>query len=117
MAFKFEDLRVWQRALDLSEEVHKLTLSFPKEEMFVLSSQIKRATDSIALNIAEGSTGQSDKEFARFLGIALRSAVEVVSCLHLGKRRGLIHDDQFQQLYDDLTDLIKMIQALRNSLN
>ena len=117
MAFKFEDLRVWQKALDLSEEVHKLTLSFPKEEMYVLSSQIKRAADSIALNIAEGSTGQSDKEFARFLGIALRSGIEVVSCLHIGKRRGLISDDQFQQLYDELTDLIKMIQALRNSLN
>ena len=117
MAFKFEDLRVWQKALDLSEEVHKLTLSFPKEEMYVLSSQIKRAADSIALNIAEGSTGQSDKEFARFLGIALRSGIEVVSCLHIGKRRGLISDDQFQQLYDELTDLIKMIQALRTSLN
>ena len=117
MAFKFEDLRVWQKALDLSEDVHKLTLSFPKEEMFVLTSQIKRAADSVSLNIAEGSTGQSDKEFARFLGIALRSAIEVVSCLFVGRRRGLIDSTQFEKLYNDLTELTKMIQALRNSLN
>lgn len=101
----------------MSEDVHKLTLSFPKEEMFVLTSQIKRAADSVSLNIAEGSTGQSDKEFARFLGIALRSAIEVVSCLFVGRRRGLIDSTQFEKLYNDLTELTKMIQALRNSLN
>ncbi len=76
MAFKFEKLKVWQKSLDLSGEIHELTLSFPKEELYVLTSQIKRATDSIALNIAEGSTGQSNKEFNRFLGIALRSGIE-----------------------------------------
>ncbi len=116
MAFKFEDLRVWQKALDLSEHVHELTLGFPKDEMYVLTSQIKRAADSVALNIAEGSTGQSDKEFARFLGIALRSAIEVVTCLYIGKRRALINNEQFDKLYADLTELTKMIQALRNSL-
>lgn len=116
MAFKFEELRVWQRALDLTESVHNLTLSFPREELYVLTSQIKRATDSIALNIAEGSTGQSDKEFARFLGIALRSGIEVVSCIHIAKRRKLINEDQFAHYYNELTEIIKMIQALRNSL-
>ncbi|WP_420386688.1 four helix bundle protein [Roseivirga sp.] len=116
MAFKFEDLRVWQKALDLTEEVHRLTLSFPKNEMFVLTSQIKRAADSVALNIAEGSTGQSDKEFARFLGIALRSGIEVVSCLYIGRRRELIGEEQFEKLYNHLTEITKMIQTLRNSL-
>jgi len=116
MAFKFEELRVWQRALDLTERVHNQTLSFPREELYVLTSQIKRATDSIALNIAEGSTGQSDKEFARFLGIALRSGIEVVSCIHIAKRRKLINEDQFAHYYNELTEIIKMIQALRNSL-
>ena len=116
MAFKFEELRVWQRALDLTESVHNLTLSFPREELYVLTNQIKRATDSIALNSAEGSTGQSDKEFARFLGIALRSGIEVVSCIHIAKRRKLINEDQFAHYYNELTENIKMIQALRNSL-
>ncbi len=116
MAFKFEDLRVWQKALDLSDQVHQLTLSFPKDELFILTSQMKRAADSVALNIAEGSTGQSDKEFSRFLGIALRSGIEVVGCLYIGRRRGLINEGQFDKLYNELTELTKMIQALRNSL-
>jgi len=88
MAFKFEKLIVWQKSLDLSDEVNQLTKTFPKDEIYVLASQIKRAADSVSLNIAEGSTGQSNPEFGRFLGIALRSNIEVVSCLYLAQRRG-----------------------------
>jgi len=87
MSFKFEKLKVWQKSLDLADEIDKLTKTFPKEELFILTSQIKRAADSISLNIAEGSTGQSNAEFTRFLRYALRSDIEVVGCLHLGKRR------------------------------
>ncbi len=116
MAFKFENLKVWQRSIDLSEEIYELTESFPKKEMYVLTSQIQRASDSIALNIAEGSTGQTNPEFKRFLGIALRSAIEVVCCLHLGKRRKIITDERFEYFYQFLTGLIKSIQALRNSI-
>jgi len=57
MAFRFEELQVWQRALDLGEEINQLTKTFPKEEIYVLTSQMKRAADSVVLNIAEGSTG------------------------------------------------------------
>ena len=89
MSFKFENLKVWQKSIELSGDVHELTMEFPKGELYVLTSQIKRAADSICLNIAEGSTGQTDKEFNRFLGMALRSAIEVVSCLYIGKRRKL----------------------------
>ena len=80
MPFKFEKLIVWQKSLELTEAIHNLTKQFPKEEMFVLASQIKRAADSVSLNIAEGSTGQSNAEFSRFLAIALRSNIEVVGC-------------------------------------
>ena len=116
MPFKFENLKVWQRSIDLSGEIYELTESFPKKEMYVLTSQIQRASDSIALNIAEGSTGQTNPEFKRFLGIALRSAIEVVCCLHLGKRRKIIAEDRFEYFYQFLTELIKSIQALRNSI-
>jgi four helix bundle protein len=116
MAFKFENLKVWQRSIDLSGEIYELTESFPKKEMYVLTSQIQRASDSIALNIAEGSTGQTNPEFKRFLGIALRSAIEVVCCLHLGRRRKIIVEDRFEYFYQFLTELIKSIQALRNSI-
>lgn len=113
---KFEKLDVWKRALDFGYEIHELTRSFPKEELFILTSQIKRAADSIALNIAEGSTGQSNAEFRQFLGYAIRSAVEVASCLHIGKRRGIINEDRFGNLYQEATEIIKMTQALRKSI-
>ncbi|MEM6633463.1 MAG: four helix bundle protein [Bacteroidota bacterium] len=113
---KFEELRVWQKALDLTEKIHLLTKDFPKEELFILTSQIKRATDSIALNIAEGSTGQTNKEFYKFLGYSVRSAIEVVGCLHIGKRRNYISEAKFQELYNELETLIKMIHSLRKTL-
>ena len=116
MGFKFEDLRVWDRAVKLSARVDGLTNNFPKSEMFVLSSQIKRAADSVALNIAEGSTGQTNAEFKLFLGYAIRSAIEVVSCLHIGKKRNLIKEKTFEELYSDLEIIVKMLQALRKSL-
>jgi len=67
MKLKFEDLKVWQRAVEYTNAIHELTRTFPNEEKFILTSQIKRAADSIALNIAEGSLGQTDPEFSRFL--------------------------------------------------
>ena len=85
MPFKFEKLIVWQKALELSDEVNKLTKTFPKDELFILTSQIKRAADSVALNIAEGSTGQTNPEFSRFLSYSLRSNIEVVGCIFIAK--------------------------------
>ncbi len=113
---KFEDLRVWQKALELTVTVHNLTRTFPKEEMFILTSQIKRATDSIALNIAEGSTGNSNAEFNRFLQMANRSAIEVIACLHIGKSRNIISDEDFKTIYQELDALIRSIQALKKTL-
>jgi len=116
MSFKFEELKIWQKAIDLSSEIHKLTLTFPKEELYILTSQIKRAADSISLNIAEGSTGQSDAEFSKFLGYSLRSAIEVISCLYIGKKRDLIDNDTFAKFYNETENLVIMIQALRKSI-
>jgi len=83
--FKFENLIIWQKAMDLGEEINKLSKQFPKSEMYNLSSQILRAVDSIALNISEGSIGQSNTEFKRFIGYSIRSLAEVVTCLHKAK--------------------------------
>jgi four helix bundle protein len=116
MAFKFESLQVWQKGLDLTDEINQLTKSFPKEELYVLSPQIKRAADSVVLNIAEGCTGQSDATFKQFLGYALRSAIEVVSCLFIAQKRKIINDDDFKRLYEEYQSLTKMITALRNTL-
>jgi len=116
MPFKFENLKVWQTSLELANKVHLLSKTFPKDELFVLSSQIKRAADSISLNIAEGSTGQSNEEFKRFLGYSIRSGIEVVACLYLAKKREYINDKQFHELYESLDSLIKSIQALKKTL-
>ena len=78
MAFRFKELRIWQKAFQLSNEIDTISKSFPKAEMFSLGPQIKRAANSVVLNIAEGSTGQTKPEFKRFLGMSLRSAIEVV---------------------------------------
>lgn len=115
MAFRFEDLQVWQKAMDLGEDINQLTKTFPKEEIYILTSQIKRAADSVILNIAEGSTGQSKSIFKLFLGYSLRSAIEVVSCLFIAKKRKYIEDEQFTVLYNDYETLVKMITSLRNS--
>src|SRR5580658_10410788 len=113
MSFKFEKLIVWQKAVDLVSDVHELTKTFPKEELFVLAGQIKRAADSVSLNIAEGSTGQSNAEFNKFLGYALRSDIEVVGCLFLAQKRNLIQQDDFSKLYKQCEEILAMLNALR----
>ncbi|RZK42804.1 MAG: four helix bundle protein [Pedobacter sp.] len=116
MAFKFEKLTVWQKALDLADNINLLTKSFPKDEMFGLTSQIRRAADSVCLNIAEGSTGQSNAEYIRFLRYALRSDVEVVACLHLAKRRNYLLNEHFEGLYANCEEILVMINGLINFL-
>ena len=80
MPYKFEQLEVWKLALDYIDLIYKLAENLPRSEDFNLKSQITRAATSIALNIAEGSQGQSDAEQARFLGMSLRSLIETVAC-------------------------------------
>jgi len=73
MAFKFEKLEVWQLGMELTSKVYSLIKTMPESEKFNLSSQIRRAATSVPLNIAEGSTSQTDPEQLRFLGYAHRS--------------------------------------------
>ncbi|MBX9783251.1 MAG: four helix bundle protein [Chitinophagaceae bacterium] len=117
MAFKFENLKVWQQSLELTDVVELLVKSFPQHELYSLASQMRRAANSVSLNIVEGSTSLSNAEFRRFLQIANRSALEVVGCLFLAKRRAYIDEERFSQLYYQIEILVKMIQALINSLN
>jgi four helix bundle protein len=116
MGFKFEKLVVWQKAIKFSTDVHNLTREFPKEELYILTSQIKRAADSVVLNIAEGSTGQSHDEFKQFIKYAFRSAIEVVACLYIGKNRELINNKDFSNSYGKAEEIVKMLSGLRNSI-
>lgn len=116
MAFKFETLLVWQNSLKLCNEIDLLAKSFPRIELFSLTSQIKRAADSVTLNIAEGCLGQSNKEFLRFLNYANRSGLEVVSCLFIARLRTYVSETEFNRLYQEYETLCKMISKLRSSL-
>jgi len=116
MSFKFEKLIVWQKAVDLASDIHDLSKTFPKDELFILTAQIKRAADSISLNVAEGLTGQSNSEFNRFLSYALRSDIEVVGCLFLAKKRDLIQPDDFTKLYQQCEEILAMLNGLRKTL-
>ena len=103
--------------MELTDEIDLLAQSFPKHEIYSLASQIRRAANSVSLKIVEGSTGLTNTEFRRFLVIANRSALEVVGCLFLAKRRSYIADEKFGELYNKIEILVRMIQALINSLN
>jgi four helix bundle protein len=114
--FKFEKLHIWQDAMELGEEIISLADSFPKKEIYNLSSQICRAVDSVALNISEGSIVQSKPEFRKFLGYSARSLAEVVTCLHKAKNRLYISSEDFEKLYNDCFKLMNMIIAFRNKI-
>ncbi len=116
MAFKFEHLNIWHHALELSVNINEMATFFPSLEIYNLGNQIRRSADSVVLNIAEGCTGQTNPEFSKFLGYSLRSAIEVVSCLFIAKRKGYISETVFVKHYQDYEMLCKMITKLRNSL-
>ena len=115
--FKFEKLRIWNDSMDLAEDIFESSSKFPKEEIYNLTSQIRRASDSIALNISEGSILQSNPEYKRFLGYSIRSIAEVVTCLHKARRRNYIDEDAFELFYKRCFDLMNMTIAFRKKLN
>ena len=116
MPFKFEQLDIWKLAIEFADEVHLLTRGFPKEELFSLTSQFKRAADSVSLNIAEGSIGQSDAEQKKFVGYSIRSLAECVNCLYLSNRRNYISHEEFAKLYKRSETLFAKLNRFRRSL-
>ncbi|MDT7830172.1 four helix bundle protein [Pricia sp. S334] len=114
--FKFEKLITWQNSMDLGEHMDVLADNFPKKEIYNLSSQLRRAADSIALNISEGSIVQSKPEFRKFMGYAIRSLAEVVTCIYKAKNRNYIDVNVFQKHYDDSYKLMNMMIAFRNKI-
>jgi len=117
MKFKFEDLRIWQKSMDFGEDINQMAYTFPAFEMYNLSSQIRRAADSIALNISEGAIGQTNPEFKRFMSYSIRSLAEVVTCLYKARRRKYIDEATFNQYYEESYDLMNMMIAFKNKIN
>ncbi len=118
MPFKFERLEVWQLSLEYNDLIYEIAELLPPNEMYNLKSQMTRAATSIALNIAEGSTGQTDAEQARFLGMAIRSVLETVACQHLISRRNYLQDvTPLRQAYRNAEKLTAKLQAMRNAIS
>src|ERR1051325_9606458 len=119
MPYKFEQLEVWKLALDYIDLIYEMAQGLPRSEDYNIKSQVTRAATSIALNIAEGSQGQSDAEQARFLGMAIRSLIETVACQRIIQRRGYLPDthDLLKKAYDDSQLLARKLQSFRNSLS
>ncbi len=109
----YRDLIVWQKAMTLTKAVYFLTKSFPKDEVYGLTSQIRRCSVSIPSNIAEGRGRNSDKEFIRFLNIALGSLYELQTQLELALSFNYIAD--YSKLDDLSIQIEKMLNALINS--
>jgi four helix bundle protein len=117
MPYKFEQLDVWNLSLEYIDSIYLLAEKLPKSEEYNLKSQIIRASTSISLNIAEGSTGQSDAEQARFLGFAIRSLIETVACHHIIQRRSYIQDQALlTKIYEDSQILARKLQAFRKTV-
>jgi len=113
--FKFENLKVYQKALDYIDWVYGITKHFPKDELFGLTSQFRRASQSIALNIAEGA-GENKKQFVRYLTIAKGSLRECVVCTTIAKRQRFIDDETENYSRLKLEEKSRMISGLIKSL-
>lgn len=113
--FKFEDLKVYSKSIDFVDAVYKISEDFSVSERFGLTSQFTRAAISISLNIAEGSS-DSDKQFNRFLQIALNSVNECVVCLTIAKRQNYITLETNNELREKLVELSKMLSSLQKYL-
>lgn len=112
----FRKLAVYQKSLDLSKTVYNITRTFPSDELFGLTSQLRRATYSIALNIAEGSGMRTGKDFARYLGHALGSGYEAMACLDLARAMGFMDKETFEQLNSKLDEIVAMIVGLQRTV-
>jgi four helix bundle protein len=113
----YQDLQVWQNGMDVAEQAYQLTQSFPKEELFGLTSQIRRAATSIPANIAEGWGRQTTGEFRQFLHNAQGSLRELETHLLLALRLNLATKDQIQPLLEMCQVLGRQLINLQRSLS
>jgi four helix bundle protein len=112
----FRDLTVWQLAMEVTEQVYRLTAEFPKSETYGLSSQMRRSAVSIPSNIAEGQGRDSTKEFLHFLAIAFGSICELETQLLLANRFSYLSDNDLQSVLTTLTSTSKTTRSLQKAL-
>ncbi|GAA0877432.1 four helix bundle protein [Algoriphagus jejuensis] len=112
----FKNLKVWQKSVDLAVKIYELTRSFPSEEKFGLTSQMRRAGVSIPLNIAEGTAKSSSKSFSNSLEISLGESFELETQLIIAERVKLISGETSAVIESDINEIQKMILGLKASV-
>jgi four helix bundle protein len=112
----YKDLLVWEKAHKLTLAVYKITLLFPKDERYGLTSQVRRASASIAANLAEGCGRRSDGEMARYVQIAMGSGAELSYHFLLAKDLGLVQSAEYEVLHADVSEIMRMLSALSGKL-
>lgn len=112
----FRKLVAWQKAIILVKAIYQISASFPKEEVYGLTSQLKRAAVSIPSNIAEGSSRQSHVEFIRFINIARGSLAEVETQLEIAKELEFINLEELSALSLKTEEIGRLLSGLRSSL-
>lgn len=115
--FRFEKLEVWQEARKLNQQVYQLARKLPKDEIFVMNSQMRRASVSVSSNIAEGSGRNSDKDFAHFLEQSYGSIMELASLVYLAFDEHYFTESEADEVLDKLDVLAKRTVALNHSLS
>jgi four helix bundle protein len=115
--FRFEKLNVWQDARVLNRTVYSLTRKFSADELFAMTSQIRRASISVASNIAEGSGRNSDKDFAHYLEQSYGSLMEVASLFYLAHDEEYVAEADVDPLLDDMEKLARSVASLNRSLS
>ena len=114
---KFEELKIWQKAMDITEKCYKASENFPKEERYGLTSQLRRSAVSIPSNISEGAGRNTNGEFKQFLGIANGSSYELLTQLYLSNRLNLIKEENVRPIINEVLEITKMNFSLQRSLN
>ncbi|MBP4138514.1 MULTISPECIES: four helix bundle protein [Flavobacterium] len=112
----FRNLLIWQKSMSLITKIYYSTNNFPKEEIFGLTSQIRRSSISIPSNIAEGYGRQSDKDFLRFLNISIGSLFEMQTQLEIAKNITYLNEEEFNNLYEDSREVERMLVSFINKL-
>ena len=113
---ELENLQVWQLGIDLTKKVYEKTSGFPKNEIFGLTSQMRRAASSIPSNVAEGKGRGTVKDFTHFLTIAKGSAYELKTQVEIAKHLGLLSKEIYDEINDDIESLVKKLNGLIFSL-